>query len=128
MMKKVNLKRKKPIPVKAVDHLLGFVSWTERRAVAVYLRESRGRRYVRLRTFIRNQTKGHWYPSRRYFMVPIEVAKALGKAIVTASRGRSFGEEPDRWPEFERQYEEYLARKAEAEGTSDADRSDAPPS
>ena len=124
-MKKVKL-RTRPAVTKTVDRLLGFVPWTKRRTVIIYLREHGGRRYVRLRTFNQHRTEGHWYPSPRYFMVPIKSAAALGKAIIAAGKGRPFGEQPDWWADFEKQYQEYQASKAEAEEAPDANRSDAP--
>ena len=125
-MKKVNLARP-PAMLKTVDTFLGAVPWTKRRAVIVYLREHGGRRYVRLRPFNRHREKDYWYPTARFFMVPIDCAASLGKAIIAASKGRPFGDPPEWWADFEKQYGEWQARKAaEADETPDVDRSDSP--
>jgi hypothetical protein len=60
-------------------------------------------------------------------MVPIECAAALGKAIIAASKGRPFGDQPEWWADFEEEFREWQARKAaEADETPDVDRSDTP--
>ena len=78
--------------------------------------ERGGREYVRLRTFNRHTTKGCWYPSPRYFVVPIEVAEDLADALDAAAYGEIWSEPPDWWHDFEKQYE-----KREWEGAVDAD-------
>ena len=87
-----------------VDTLLSAVPWTKNRMVLVFLREHGGRRYVRLRTFNRHRVKGCWYPAPRYFMVPIDRAEELGKAIIAAGRGQSHGPAPEWYADFEKQY------------------------
>jgi hypothetical protein len=60
-------------------------------------------------------------------MVPIEHAEELGKEIIAASKGRPFGDPPEWWADFEKEYREWQARKAaEADETLDVDRSDTP--
>ncbi len=60
-------------------------------------------------------------------MVPIKSAAALGKAIIAASKGRPFGDQPEWYRDFEKEYQEWQARKAaEADETAGADRSDTP--
>jgi hypothetical protein len=60
-------------------------------------------------------------------MVPIKSAAALGKAIIAASKGRPFGDQPEWWEEWEKDYREWQARKAaEADETPDVGRSDTP--
>ena len=125
-MKNVDLS-KPPAVLETVDTFLGAVPWTEWRTVIIYLREHGGRRYVRLRTFNKQREKGYWYPGKRYYMVPIESAAALGKAIIAASKGRPFGDQPEWWADFEAQYQEWQARKAAgADEAPDVDRSDTP--
>jgi len=87
-----------------VDKFLAAVPWTKHRTVIVYLREHGARRYVRLRTFNKHRTKGMWYPSPRFYMVPMDRAADLGRAIIEASRGRPFGPQPEWWADFEKQY------------------------
>lgn len=102
-MKKIDLMAK-PAVLNTVDTFMASVPWTKNRTVIVYLREHTGRRYIRLRTFNRHQIKGCWYPSPRFFTVPIEHAERLGNSIAEAAKGKPFGSEPDWWAEFEEQY------------------------
>ena len=123
-MKKTNLSRP-PAMLETVDTFLAAGPWTERRTVVIYLREHGGRRYVRLRTFNRHREKGHWYPTKRFYMVPIKSAAAPGKAIIAASKGRPFGDQPEWWADFEEGYREWQARKAaEVDEAPDVDCSD----
>ena len=113
--------------VEKVDTFLGFVSLTDSRTVIVYLNEHGGRRYVKLSTFAKNRKKGYWYLTKSFFIVPIECAAEIGKAIMAASKGRPFGDPPAWWADFEKQYREWQARKAaEADDTPDVDRSEQP--
>ncbi len=64
--------------------------------------ERGGLEYVRLRTFNRHKTKGCWYPSPRYFVVPMEVAEILADAITLASWGEQSSDPPDWWHNFEK--------------------------
>ena len=61
-------------------------------------------------------------------MVPIECAAELGKPIISVSKGRPFGDQPEWWPEFTKQYANFKARRAaeKADETPDVDRSDTP--
>ena len=88
-----------------VDTFLAAVPWTEHRTVIVYLREHGARRYVRLRTFNKHRVKGMWYPSPRFYMVPIDCAENLAQAIFAAAGGRPCGPQPEWWTDFEKQYE-----------------------
>ena len=87
-----------------VDEFIGAVPWTRRRMVLVFLRHHGARTFVRLRTFNRHRKKGCWYPSPRYFVVPLECARSLARAIESAAAGKPFGEEPDWYRDFEKQY------------------------
>lgn len=71
---------------------------------------------IRLRSFNRHKTKGCWYPSSRYFVVPTEEAGNLDDAIRSAVWGDPWGQPPNRWADFEKQYE-----KREWEGAPAAD-------
>lgn len=88
----------------AVDEFRAAVPWTKNRMVIVYHRRHAGREYIRLRTFNRHQLKGCWYPAPRFYMVPIECAVTLGKAIIAAAEGKPFGPEPEWYRDFEKQY------------------------
>jgi len=52
------------------------------------------REYIRLRTWNRHLVKRVWYPSRRFFIIPLQNAEALGHAILAAARGHA-GFKPD---------------------------------
>ena len=43
-----------------------------------------------LRTFNRHQIKKVWYPSPRFYMVSVDCAEELGKAIIAAARGETY--------------------------------------
>ncbi len=64
-------------------------------------------RYVRLRTFNRHRTKYCWYPTKRFYMVPLDCAADLGNAILAAAEGKPFGPQPSWWVAFEQQYEPF---------------------
>ena len=88
----------------AVDTFMGAVPWTKNRMVIVYLREHAGRKYVKLRTFNRHRVKGMWYPTRRFYMVPIASARRLGETIMAAAAGEQRGPVPAWYFDFEKQY------------------------
>jgi len=69
------------------DTFIAAVPWGESRTVLVYRRTFGSREYVRLRTWNRHRDKGVWYPSPRNFIIPIQNAEALGRAIVDAAHG-----------------------------------------
>ena len=112
-----------PRPAAALDPLdtfLAAISWTKNRTVIVYLREDRGRRFVRLRTLSKRKTGGPWCRTVRSYMLPIEIAATLGEALIAAGMGEPYGDPPDWWADFEAAYPERGARKAaEAENQSD---------
>jgi len=61
------------------DTLMATVLWGNWRAVLVYGRRHAGRTWLRLRTFNLHRTKKCWYPSPRFFVVPMENAEDLAK-------------------------------------------------
>ncbi len=71
----------------ATDTFIAAVPWTKNRMVVLFRRERNGREYVRCRTFNRHQIKKIWYPSPRFYMVPVDCAEELGNAIIAAARG-----------------------------------------
>lgn len=97
-----------------VDEFVAAVPWTKNRMVLVFLRHHGGRRYVRLRTFNRHKTKGCWYPSPRYFVIPEECAYALAEAIEAAAGGFAVESPPDWYHDFLKQYEQYRATSQKA--------------
>ena len=86
--------------------------WGRWQSVIVYRRQHAGRIWLRLRTFNKHRTKGCWYPSPRFFVVPLDCASGLAKAIAAGASGKQFGPKPEWYAEFERQY------AARANGTS----------
>ena len=53
----------------------------------------------------RHRLKKVWYPSPRFYMVTVDCAAELGKAIIAAARGEPYGNPPGWWPDFIKQYE-----------------------
>ena len=84
----------------ATDTFMAAVPWTKNRMIVVFRRERNGRQYVRCRTFNRRQIKKIWYPSPRFYMVPVDCAVELGKAIIAAARGEQYGQVPGWCVEF----------------------------
>ena len=68
------------------DQFIAAVPWGRWRSVLVYLRQHGGRKWVRLRTWNRHRKKLVWYPTKRYFVIPIENADSLANAIRAAVR------------------------------------------
>ena len=83
------------------DRFMAAVPWGTSRMVLVHRRIHGHREYVRLRTWNRHTTKKVWYPSRRFFIIPIQNASALGEAILRAVDGLA-EEKPDWFVEREK--------------------------
>ena len=71
------------------DTFVAAVPWGSSRTVLVHRRKHGWQEYVRLRTWNRHTTKRVWYPSRRFFIIPIQNAEALGEAILDAAYGNA---------------------------------------
>ena len=99
------------------------IPWTQNRTVVVCRQRYRqGKEYVGVRVFNRHRQKGVWYPSPRYFVIPIGAAADLGEAIMDAACGIS-GDVPEWYDEFEKQYAAHKRkRKKRAASTRYADR------
>ena len=91
-------------PLATVDEFVDAVPWGASRTVLVYRRKHGWREYVRLRTWNCHQEKGCWYPSRRFFVVPLDSAAGLAEAIAAGASGKQLGPEPEWYADFERQY------------------------
>ena len=78
--------------------------WGRWRSVIVYRRQHAGRIWLRLRTFNKHRTKGCWYPSPRFFVVPLDCAAGLAEAIAAGASGKRLGPEPEWYADFEKQY------------------------
>ncbi len=105
----------------ATDTFMAAVPWTKNRMVVVFRRERNGREYVRCRTFNRHQIKKIWYPLPRFYMVPVDCAEELGKAIIAAARGEQYGQVPGWWYDFDKQYQagEWRRKPEVEEGEDD---------
>lgn len=97
--------------LETTDELVVAVPWGNWRSVLVYRRWHAGRMWVRLRTFNKHRTKGCWYPSPRFFVVPLDCAAALAKAIEAAANGEECRPEPEWYSLFQRQYIAQVERK-----------------
>ena len=108
------------IVLAACDEFVDAVEWSENRTVLVHRRRHRGREYVRLRTWNRHREKGCWYPSRRFFIIPLERAEDLAWAIISACAGDQV-EKPDWLVEHERIEDEQLRALGAKEGMAAAE-------
>ena len=79
----------KPSILETVDKFITAVPWGggRWRCVLVHRREHGGRTYIRLNTWNRHRTKLVWYPSKRFFVIPIENVKAFADALCKAAAG-----------------------------------------
>ena len=75
--------------LETVDEFVRCVPWGEHRGVLIYRRQHGGRSYVRLRTWNQHRTKLVWYPTKRSFVIPIDHAEALARALQAAARGET---------------------------------------
>ena len=71
------------------DTFIAAVPWGKWRTVLVFRREHGGRTYIRLRTWNRHRAKRVWYPTDRFFVIPVEDADNLAEAIRAAARGEA---------------------------------------
>ena len=74
------------------------------RAVLVQRRHHAGPTLLRLRTFNKHRTKGYWYPSPRFLVVPLDCAAGLAEAIAAGASDKRLVPEPEWYADFERQY------------------------
>lgn len=98
------LKKPNKSVLESHDTLMASVPWGNWRSVLVYRRQHAGRTWLRLRTFNKHRTKGCWYPSPRFFVVPIEHAEDLANAILAAAGGEQ-EPAPDWYAGFMKQYD-----------------------
>jgi hypothetical protein len=75
--------------LETVDEFVACVPWGNWRAVTVYRRHHGGREWVRLRTWNQHRDKHVWYPSKRFFVIPLANAEDLADAIRSAATGGS---------------------------------------
>ncbi len=77
-----------------VDHFVACVPWGRWRAVTIYRRIHAGREFARLRTWNFHRTKHVWYPTNRYFVIPVDCVSELAGALLAVANGQ-VGEKPD---------------------------------
>jgi len=75
--------------LETVDEFVACVPWGNWRAVMVYRRQHGGREWVRLRTWNKHRKKQVWYPSKRFFVIPMADAENPADAIRSAATGGS---------------------------------------
>ena len=81
---------------KSGDKFIAAITWSAHRVVVVHRRRHCGRSYVRLQTWNCHRSKALWYPTDRFYVIPIENASALAHAIEAAARDEPVDEKP-RW-------------------------------
>ncbi len=82
---------------------MAAVPWGEWRTVLVYRRQYQGRTFIRLRTWNKHRKLLVWYPSDRFFVIPIDNAAALADAIRAAAEGVT-NPSPDRLYAWEEEW------------------------
>lgn len=95
--------------LETVDEFVASVPWGKWRAVLVYRRKHGGRGWVRLRTWNKHRHKHVWYPSKRFFVIPMADAENLANAIRSAATGEST-DKPD-WLVQREEHEARLIRR-----------------
>ena len=105
---------------KAIDTVLTSVAWKPHRTVIVPRREFGGKSFVRLHTFNLHKTYGTWYPSPRFFMIPLEHADQIGRAIIGAAHGKALDGPPAWWEGFQEAYTRRVATEPESSPPPDA--------
>jgi len=96
--------------LKTVDKLLAGIPWGKgnNRSTLLFHRKHGWREYLRVRTFNKHTTKGVWYPSPRYYVIPMDNAESFGQAILDGANGVQ-GIIPDWYEDFQREYEAHNA-------------------
>ena len=97
------------------DKFIAAVPWSDRRVVLVFRREHGGRTYVRVRTWNRHGTKHVWYPTKRFYVIPVERADALAEALRAAARDEPMEKKPRWYAAREKQDQERYERMVELE-------------
>ncbi len=100
-------------PLVTTDTFIASVPWGEWRQVLVFRREHGGRTYVRLRTWNKHRTRHVWYPTKRFYVVPVEGAGILADAIKAAERGEALEAKPAWYAAREEADQEHYERLLE---------------
>lgn len=116
-----SLLRPKLAVQQTVDRFIAAVPWGKSRRVLVFRREHGGRTFVRLRTWNRHRKLRKWYPTVRFFVIPVEHAAALAGALIAAADGQRLHRKPRWYAERERadhaKYESSLILDVLTEGS-----------
>lgn len=84
----------KPSILQTDDTFIAEVPWGPNRCVLVFRRTHGGRTYVRLRTWNRHRERRFWYPTDRFFVIPVDNAEVLAAALRAAVHGEPQSEVP----------------------------------
>ena len=76
------------------DKFIAAVPWGKWRVALVFRREHGGRTYVRIRTWNRHRDRLVWYPTKRFYVIPVAEADALADAIKAAARDEPLAKKP----------------------------------
>jgi len=98
------------------DTFIAAVPWGDWRQVLVFRREHGGRTYIRVRTWNRHRKKRVWYPTKRFYVIPVADAEALAEAIKAAAQNAPLAKKPNWYAAREmsdrQRYEKLLATDA----------------
>ncbi len=118
-------KTKQDKPFQGDGEFIACVPWGNWVAVLVHRSEHHRLPYIRLRRWNKHRKKGHWYPTRSYFVIHADHVDGLADALHEAARGEALSDEPEWMETFRQSYAAYQANKTAAvEETPDVDRSD----
>ena len=115
-----NVSARRSTVLRTRDTFIAEVPWNERHTVVVFRREHGGRVYVRLRTWNHRQDRPVSYPTDRCFVVPVQHADALAKAVVAGGKSRPMGRRP-RWCKVWREPSPGPSSGRNARGKNDSD-------
>ena len=77
-----------------VDSFVSSVPWDKRRTVLVHRTKHKGRLYIRFRTWNRHKKLHVWYPTKRFYVIPVAEAEALAEAIKAAAQNAPLAKKP----------------------------------
>ncbi len=81
--------------LQTTESFVAALPWGPNRRILVFRRQHGGRTYVRLRVWNLHRRFGTWYPSDRFFVVPIDEAEGLAAALVAGAQGKRLHRKPD---------------------------------
>lgn len=105
-----------------VDEFVHAMPIGRRRTIVVHRRYHGGRVYLRMRTWNKHQKSGHWYPTKRYFVLPLQYGQYFHLVLRAATEGYGFSK--PKWlmqREAEEQNALQQARRLASQGKISAD-------